>query len=54
MIQQWQSLANGRILDFEAMAIALRRCAGIPIGQAKQALIESKLGDVYLDCVRIL
>lgn len=54
MFQQWQSLANGRILDFEAMAIDLRRCAGVPISQAKQALIDSKLGDIYLDCVRIL
>ncbi len=51
--QQWRVWHSDKIIGFNDMAIDLRRCAGVPIGQAKQALVDSKIGDVFLDCIRI-
>ncbi len=51
--QHWQVLHSDRMLDFETMANDIRRCAGVSIAEAKQTLTDSKVGDCFLDCIRI-
>lgn len=53
MTQQWQSFANGKLLDFDAMAHDIQRCVGVSLDEARAELATSKLGDVFLDCVRV-
>ncbi len=51
--QQWSVWHSDRIRDFDAMVSDMRHCVGMSLKQAKQELENSKIGDVFLDCIRI-